>query len=273
MKQLILSLSFSVLCLCLGFGQRSYLNANLALGFPASDFAYQNDAVGIGFSANYFLSILPTTDALQVGFGGGYMEYGRTQNDEIIDINISQGGFIIDRIRIPMEIRSTNSILHGQAMVRVVADNPFFKPYIQGAVGFRRLSTDTRVFDRSDNGFFQESDEDDLITSINNLSDWIFTYGGGGGLLFEFDSGVGIHAGVQYMLGGEAAFFDASDTEQWEISFTGNGVFDPDNIDGDDLNISTSPRSARINLVFVEIGVHVNFARTQSVYQERSNRF
>ena len=81
------------------------------------------------------------------------------------------------------------------------------------------------------------------------MSDWNFTFGGGGDLRFEFDSGVGIYAGVQFMLGGEAMFFDDSDTEPWDISCNGKGASNPDNIDRDDLNILTSPRSARINLV------------------------
>jgi len=238
------------------------LDLNLTLGFPTSEFGDKTDAVGVGGSANIFFPVLKSTDAVQFGLGGGYMEYGKNRSDEILEINITQGGSIIDQIRIPMEIRATNSILHGQAALRVIAPNEGLRPYVQGSVGFRRLSTDTRVFDRSNERFFLDDDDDsDLITSVNNLNDWIFSYGGGGGVIISFPSGFGINLGVQYMLGGRADFFDASDTEQWEVSFNGVGGFDPDDLNSDSVEVTTSPRSSKIDMLFVEIGFHLNFGK------------
>lgn len=245
------------------------MDLNLSLGFPADDFGDQTDAVGVGGSANILFPIAATNNAIQIGFGGGYMEYGNNRTDEIIELEITQGSNVIDRITIPMEIRTSNNILHGQAMVRFEAPFPMFKPYAEGVAGFRRLSTDTRVFDRSREGFFIDNDNDnDLITSVNNLSDWIFNFGAGGGLNIEFPSGFGIHAGVSYLLGGEAEFFDASDTEQWDITFNGTGGFDPDNINGEDIVVEATPREAKIDLIFVEIGLRLNFGRIAEFNQQ-----
>jgi hypothetical protein len=259
----ILRFLLSAMCLLpVGAFAQANLDLNLTLGFPTSEFGDKTEAVGVGGSANIFFPVLKSTDAVQFGLGGGYMEYGKNRSDEILEINITQGGAIIDQIRIPMEIRATNSILHGQAALRVIAPNEGLRPYVQGSVGFRRLSTDTRVFDRSNERFFiDDDDESDLITSVNNLNDWIFSYGGGGGLIISFPSGFGINLGVQYMLGGRADFFDASDTEQWEVSFNGVGGFDPDDLNSDSVEVTTSPRSAKIDMLFVELGFHLNFGK------------
>lgn len=272
MKRLFLLLAISSLSLTATYAQSVIADFNLSLGFPVGEFGDKTDAVGVGGSANVLFAIPSTNDAIQVGFGAGFMEYGNTRTDELLVLDITQGNTLIDQIRIPMEIRASNSILHGQAMVRFQAPTPVVKPYIEGAVGFRRLATDTRVYDRSDQGFFRDNDnDDDLIESINNLSDWVLSYGGGGGLNIVFDSGFGIHAGVTYMLGGRADFFDATDTEQWDISFNGTGSFDPDNIDGDDLNVETAPRNAKIDLLFVEIGIHLNFGRMSVLNQQNTS--
>lgn len=252
--------------------QKAFSDISLALGFPVGEFGDKTDAVGVGISGNLLFAIPNLNDAVQVGFGAGFMEYGNTRTDEIINLDITQGNTLIDRISIPMEIRASNSILHGQAMVRFQAPTEVVKPYIEGAIGFRRLATTTRVFDRSDEGFFRDNDnDDDLIESINNLSDWVLSYGGGGGFNIIFNNGFGIHAGVTYMLGGRADFFDATDTEQWEINFSGSGTFDPDNLDGDDLSVDTSPRNAKIDLIIAEIGIQLQFGGKSTNQQPRTN--
>jgi len=271
MKRLLLLL---FICFTLHglYAQKAILDINLGLGFPVGEFGDKTDAVGVGATANLLFPIPNLNDAVQVGFGLGFMEYGNTRTDEIINLDITQGNTLIDRIQIPMEIRASNSILNGHAMVRFQAPTQVVKPYIQGAVGFRRLATTTRVFDRSDQGFFRDDDnDDDLIESINNLSDWVFSYGGGGGFMIEFKNGFGIHTGVTYMLGGRADFFDATDTEQWDINFSGSGNFDPDDLDAGDLQVDTSPKNAKIDLIIAEIGFRLQFGGKSNTQQRTNN--
>jgi len=235
-----------------------YAELNLGVAIPMQDFRANTDATGVGGQLNLLVPVGRQLSNLYLGLGGGYIVYGQNRQNEDLRAEITANGQLIDQLIIPLEVRTTNNIINGHALLRVQADSAFLVPYIQGNLGFRRIATDTRLYDRSDEGFFVDNADNDLITTQNNLSDWVFSYGGGAGLHFNFSSSVCVTLSANYLLGGRAEYYDADDTEQWAIEFTGSN-YDSGELSGEDLQVEAAPRESRTDMLFVEIGLAFSF--------------
>lgn len=254
MRQLLFSLiGVSFLIATPALAQFS-IGGGVQVGAPYNEFRENTDAIGFGIAGNFFVPFGPGVP-LAFGIEAGYMEYGRNSQEETLTAEIRVGNTVIDRLDIPLEIETTNSIIHGHAVLRASAPFPFVQPYIEGRAGVRYIATRTKVLDNSPDFRFSNPDtQDRTIVEKTNLDDYVFSYGGGGGFLVQLVPSLYLDLRVSYLRGGEAEYYDGDDTAQWEVVFTGSN-FDPQNVDGDDLDINADPKQSETDMFFFTVGV------------------
>ena len=230
-----------------------------SVGVPRNDFRENTDANGFGFDLSIAFPFQKGVP-IYAGIDFNYMVYGRNQQDEdlVAEIRSSQGT-LLGQLDIPLRIVNTNSLFGTHAFVRAVAPLSNIQPYIEGLVGFRYISTNTKILDRSNDRRFSDED-DDVIVRKTILDDFVFSYGFGGGLMFKVSSNFFIDLRADYFRGERAQFFDGTDTEAWSVEFTGSeAAYDPANIQQGDLDFSTEARESTTDLLVIKFGVAAKF--------------
>ncbi|MCC7504243.1 MAG: hypothetical protein IT259_03030 [Saprospiraceae bacterium] len=259
--------TFLALILCLtGFGATAQVNTfqngpvldfNLALGFPAGEYSDATNDFGLGLNAALLFPVSKKVPILKAGvdFTALWTAWDTERIREQIEVTLN--GQVIDIIDLPMRVQTTNTILGGGAVLRVNAPvSSRIEPYVQGLVGFRRFATTIRVYDESDEGFF-DTDENGLITTSTPLQDWIFSYGAGAGFQIKLNRQVFLHLGANYLLGGEADYYTKEDVKNFQFNFAGSGSATPGGLDPDDLDLDSRPSRSRTNMIQANIGVTV----------------
>jgi hypothetical protein len=146
------------------------------------------------------------------------------------------------------------------AIMRITAPTDAVRPYFEGLFGFRYISTSTRVEDASDDGFWSNDDDDDVIVSKTNLGDCVMSYGGGAGLQFEMKRNVYMDLRAYYLIGGNAQYYDADDTRKWKVEFNDlSSNYDPDNLDPNDFSIGGQPKESTTDMLIVQLGATFKF--------------
>ncbi|MFP4369119.1 MAG: hypothetical protein ACLFR2_06030 [Candidatus Kapaibacterium sp.] len=172
-------------------------NIGLQLGFPTGEYKNQNDEVGFGIGGNLAFNIKGAP--LYVGIDGAYLVMSSRER-------VEQFSTTIPDVRVRVNTTNSHSFFHG--FLRFQADEGPIQPYFEGLIGFNYLSTTTTIED-------VDFDDDQDIASSNDLSDFAFSYGVGGGLAipvstFESEEGHGmqllIDLGAKYIKGGEAEY-------------------------------------------------------------------
>ncbi len=198
--------------------------------FPQGDFKDNVDKNAYGFNAEFIYS--PKKSPLGIGLSFGYGIYGSESRREPFSNTIPD---------VTVKVTTTNNILLGHLVLRVLPKSGDLRPYADGLVGFNYLFTETKVSDRSDG---------DEVASSTNIDDGVFSYGVGGGLLVHLgtsgkDGGSiilwDLDLGARYLLGGEAQYLK-------EGSIT---------IDGS--NVSYDFIRSKTNLLTARMGVTVSF--------------
>jgi hypothetical protein len=235
---------------------QTQIGFNFQMGFPLNEFRENTEAVGVGGNG-LLLFPLVEDSPFSLGVDIGSMIYGKNVIRETLNADIKVGNQVIDRLQIPLEIITNNNIFHSHLVLRAKVPLERVQPYLDGMLGFRYIYTRTRILDDSNDCRFcttdSEGNEDRVITKKTNLDDWIFSYGGGGGLQIVLTEGVNLDFRCIYLLGGRAKYLDAKDTSKWTVEFTGTDPNEP--ITGNELQFSTSPKESRTDMVFGSVGV------------------
>jgi len=107
---------------------------------------------------------------------------------------------------VTVRVERTNNIFLGHMLVRLQQDAGIVSPYLDGLVGLNYLWTATKI---------RDADNSEEITSSKNLDDLAFSYGIGGGIMFNvYESRthvadiakIYIDLKVRYLYGGEAEY-------------------------------------------------------------------
>lgn len=231
----------------------------LTVGVPQNEFRENTDATGGGFDLSIAFPFQKDVPIF-LGLDINYLVYGsNSQNEDLTaDIRTSNGS-LIDQLVIPLRITNTNSIFGTHAFIRVVAPFELIQPYAEGLIGFRYISTDTKILDRSNDGRYSDED-DNVIIRKTVLDDWIFSYGYGGGFLIKIGNNAFLDLRADFFRGQRAQYYDGDDTESWSVEFTGSeSAYDPENLEKGDLDFSTEPRESTTDLLMIKLGLAIKF--------------
>lgn len=227
--------------------------AGLQVGIPAGDFAKNTNAVGVGINV-YALKALGPSLPIFVGIDGGYMMYGNTVNR--LSQNIT---FLNTNIPLRYRVETTNNLINMHGVLRVAIPTSAVTIYLDGLVGFRYIYTRTTVKDDTPQRTVNVNSttytvNNQTLGSRTNLSDFIFSYGGGGGFIFNVGN-FKIDTRVVYLLGSEANYLDRDAVQQAPPpQFTQSGT-----------NINTSLefdqfiKRSRTDMFFASVGIAFNF--------------
>ena len=228
------------------------LGTGLYLGAPVDEYAEATNGTGAGVNGRLMFPLAPRVP-FYAGAEFGYMLFGSNTQRETLSADVTANGVVIDRIDIPLRVRTNNNIYFWHLMFRAQAPLPVIQPYVQAMVGFRYMTTNTKIFDDSPDGAWSNQDNG-LIVEQQQLSDYVGSYGFGAGLMIPLGRSVMLDGRVDFLYGGKARYYDGEDTEQWQLEFVG----DPsmiDELNGDVVNVSTTPRESFTNMYTFTLGI------------------
>ena len=230
----------------------------LSFGLPQNDFKENTDATGFGGDLSFAFPFQKGTP-IYLGLDINYMVYGRNARNEDLFATINdQNGNELARLDIPLRIVNTNSIFGTHAFIRGIIPLELIQPYGEVLFGFRYISTNTKILDRSSDRRWATEDDSDVIARETVLDDWLLSYGFGGGFLIKVGSNFFIDLRADFFKGQRAEYFDGEDTESWDVTFSGSG-FDEATVTGDDLTFDTQPRESTTDLLVLKFGVAMKF--------------
>lgn len=233
-----------------------FFGLNFDLGVPIGDFKTYNDEVAAGGGFNIFFQPSHKIPFL-IGFDLAILGNGHKTQRETLVAEIKAGDIVIETLYFPLRAETSNVITKGSLNLRLQSPTNFFKPYIDGLVGFNHFSTTTSIYDESEELYFSE-DDNPLITSSSQNSSWTYSYGGALGLMIEINENMLIDLRFAYTFGGEAEYYVEDDIDQWDIEF--NTTLAPDDdIDPDEITIAAYPKQSKTDLVLGSIGLTFKF--------------
>jgi hypothetical protein len=163
------------------------LGGGLIIGVPVGDFG-QNVEVAAGLAGQFDVGL--GQSIFSVGLEGGYQWYGTESRRAPLSPTIPD---------IIVKITTENDLwtLHGR--FRAQRREGRLRPYVDGLAGLTNLRTTT---------FLENCDDCDNLGSTN-LSDFVFSYGGGGGLTIGFGPPPDVFRldlSLRFLAGGEADY-------------------------------------------------------------------
>jgi len=165
-----------------GFARQPFLaSVYFSLGFPQNGFRDNVDTVGVSGVAHFAYN-LPESPFL-VGVSFGVLMYGRDVREEAFSPSIPD---------VTVDVIATNMIYMCHFFVRVQPEKGKLRPYLDGLIGFNVLSTDTKVRSQSWIG--------DSVARSNIHNDLAWSYGAGGGLMFQVHSKRGKRGGLPFLI-------------------------------------------------------------------------
>jgi len=233
-----------------------FFDLGFDIGIPMHEFKTYNEEVGVGGGFGFFYQPSVKIPIL-IGADFAFMNNGYREETETLYVEIMAGQQVLETIVIPMRVQMSNTVNTGHLDLRFLSPTKFFKPYLDAFVGFNHFSTNTSIYDESEEYYLSEEDNP-LITRANQNSDWTYNYGGAAGLVVELSENFLINIRVAYQLGGEAEYFVEDDIEDWDIQFTSVPT-SQDDISEDDLEISAYPKESETDMILGTIGVSFKF--------------
>ena len=209
---------------------------------PKGEFKDEGVPTGFGLDIN---GLWYPSKQFGLGLNVGISQYGNSERQ----IPFS---YYTDLITITE--KTTNDLAYVHLLVRIVPFHGKVRPYFEGLLGMKNLSTTTKVISEN----CPEEDEDTCeIASSTNYSDNAFSYGGGGGLeitLTSFggdeDSGIkgvlSFFINARYMIGAEAEYL-----KEGAITFS-----DPQ--DGP-VQTTFDPSTSKTDVLQISLGLNFNF--------------
>lgn len=221
---------------------------------PHGDFAHNTHSVGFGGSLDYYYPFSKNLP-LYIGFSGGGALMGSHSQHLHRDIEISVGNTIIDVIPIDLDVRTNNAIWNGFVKLRAVAPFPLIKVYFDGLIGLNYLNTSTTIYDRTQYGWLSV-DGTDVVNSSTQLGSWAFAYGGEAGFIIPTSDIGAFKFGLSYIIGGDAEYYDETQINEWDVQFSGEGTYNPNDLNNDDFEINQNaiPRLSATNMFLISFG-------------------
>lgn len=233
-----------------------FLGLDLDMGIPINAFSDYNDHIAVGGGFNLFFQ--PTNKIpVLVGFDLGFLNNGYKMERQTLYADIVAGGTVIDQLEFPLRIETSNTITTGHINLRVQSPTRFFKPYIDGLIGFNNFSTNTSIYDESEEYYLSEEDNP-LITRANQNSSWTFSYGAAAGLMVELNENILLDIRAAYTRGGEATYFVKDDIENWVVEFS-TVPTSADTADESEIDISAVPKESTTDMVQGAVGITIKF--------------
>ncbi len=224
----------------------------LIVAAPRSDFKATSGSYAGGFTLGF--SYQPWQKApVSFGFDGGLMWYGYNVKDISPVIEITSGGVVVDRIVLEMEMQLQNRMWPMLGHMEVWAPTPVAQPFVGAYGGMNMLTTVTRIMDRTGNNIFSDEDSDLILRKTNKLSA-TWAAGVGGGLRVDLTHSAMLDLMAVYMWGGRAKYYDADDTESWDIRYAGTlSNYNPATLSKDDLQIGIDPKQSTTDMLFFQL--------------------
>ncbi len=266
MKKRLYLLTFALLLVHISFAQ-THLNLAGQIGVPIGEFRENTDAIGGGFKAGLYVPFAPNVPVFFV-LDFGYMLYG--SNTQLINENLevrASNGALLSNIPVNLRVRTNNNLMNGFTGIRLKAPLATVQPYVDGLVGFNYLYTRTVVTDETQQGLFSRRDPNtgqvtsNQINATTQESSFVLSYGGAFGMQIKLSENVRLDARGIYLIGGEADYFDRSQTEQWSVSFSGS-TFNPTNPNPDELDLITpdsQPKQSKTDMFIGTLGITFSF--------------
>ena len=167
------------------------ISGYFTIALPQGEFDEKVENNGFGFTGQALFSVPGSPVAIGGSFGG--VIYGSETRREPFSTTIPD---------VTVDVETNNYILLGHLVLRIQPPTGSFRPYAEGVIGFNYLFTETTI----------ESREED-IASDTNFDDGVFSYGGGGGIMFMVYEGGGgrpvnvfVDLGARYLKGGKAQY-------------------------------------------------------------------
>jgi hypothetical protein len=143
-----------------------HFGGSFDLGFPQEEFRDNVDNTGLG--GGFFLAFRIPDTPMAIGGSADIIQYGSEDREAPWSTTIPD---------VFLDVSTTNNLAAGHLFLRLQPSGGFFRPYLEGLLGFNYLWTTTSVSD-------QGSDSEE-IASTKHLSDFAFSYGIGAGLMFK----------------------------------------------------------------------------------------
>ena len=225
-------LMFAVLLLIALGGSAHTRAQELQLGIdfntviPQSEFKQNVKSNGFGVSGNFLVGL--GRSPLLAGIDVGFATYGHESR------KVPLSGSIPD---ISVNVDTDNNIVLTHFLLRAQPRHGAVRPYVDGLVGFKYLFTKTTV---------QSDSSSEPLASTNNLSDFAFSYGLGGGVqsrLARLGRGreLLLDARARYLWGSQARYLKEGSI----LRAGGTAIFDV--------------LSSRTNVVTLQVGVGIRF--------------
>ena len=165
--------------------------AYFTIALPQGEFEEKVENNGFGLTGQVLFSMPAAPVAFGISLGG--VIYGSETREEPFSTTIPD---------VTVDVETNNYILTGHSVLRLQLPTGPFRPYVDGVIGFHYLFTRTSI----------KSEEQD-VASDTNFDDGVFSYGGGGGVMFEVYAGgaakplnVYVDVGARYLKGGKAQY-------------------------------------------------------------------
>jgi hypothetical protein len=234
-----------------------YIDLTLTMGIPMEGFANTTTSLPFGLTFNY---LYQPQNRLPFAFGGGltYLSAGSRTVNKDLTADITVGNTLIDQLIIPLEFRISNQILNTHAVFRTQATGKYFRPFFDIYAGFSYFWTSTSLFDRSDQGFFRTTNDNNLIFRQTQSSSITWNLGAGAGFQAFVGRNTYINLNASYMLGGAVDYYDKSQIDTWNIQLNSSS-FNPTETDQelnkDDVDFNAIPKRSRTPMIFASAGV------------------
>jgi hypothetical protein len=141
---------------------------NLMLGFPQGEFKRNVDRLGYGLSAHYMFWDVSLSTPFSLGLNLGYLNYGSETRSEPFSLTIPD---------VTVNVQRTNNLVNFHLLLQIMPPLGTLRPYMEGLFGGSYIFTSTDI--NSQDGLNKD------VAASTNFSDWAWSYGGGGGLMFK----------------------------------------------------------------------------------------
>ncbi len=166
------------------------------LGFPQNDF--KKNVNRLGYGLDFYVGFAPERVPILIGVDLGFLNYGSSTRQEPFSTTIPD---------VTVDVKTSNDIFLFHPLLRIQPNIGIIRPYIEGLIGLKYLTTTTEIQNQGKGG--------EEVASSTNKSDNAFSYGGGAGLMIRIvdkkeedknPNEIMLEFGARYLFGNEAEY-------------------------------------------------------------------